>query len=80
MDRSDRLAWQSLQHDWNGAYLFEYDDRPAVATPCRAWRKDTWTTPLEAATPGELSCMVQADYRARPVSRDASLITTAAAR
>lgn len=79
MDTPHRLAWESLQHEWDAAYLFEHDDRPGVLTPCRAWRKDTWTV-LEAAAPGELRALIAEDYRGAPVARAVELVPATGAR
>lgn len=70
MDRADANTWGCLQHHWESAYQFEYDDTAGVRKPFRARRGDGLAALLEAETPDELGHMIEEGYRRRPVPRE----------
>lgn len=70
MDMADANAWGCLQHHWDSAYQFEYDDSAGVRQPFRVRRRDDPAQLLEAETPDELGHMIEEDYRRNPVPRE----------
>lgn len=70
MDRADEMVWGYLQHHWDTAYEFEYDETPGNRKPFRVRRKDDRAAVLEAETPDELDHLIETDYRSKPVPRE----------
>jgi hypothetical protein len=64
MDAGTAVAWETLQFDWDTAYVFRHDC--GVFT---AQRRDDFTV-LSADTIDALRDKVAADYRAQKVPRD----------
>lgn len=69
-DIAETDSYQMLREDWGSAYRITR--APGTTRPYHANRRDDPAITLTAATPGALRALIRADYRARPVPRQAA--------